>query len=563
MQKFWNKYWFEKDLLLSASVIRIFVGVFELFSLHTSLKNYGTYITELSIPLYKPIGILQLLPPQILCNSFFDTIIFVAYFSSICLILGLFTNVVNWLSVLSNLILASLFYSFGETPSHGFNAGFITHIALLFTPLNYYYSLDSKFFKYSKSKLFFLKNNGWGVYLAQLTVAMMFLNAAFYKLNPVGWIITGHVNLNWVLTDNLRNYIILEYLITQKKEIPYYLSWIIAEEYRFKLLALFNILSQVAGIFACFFVHKPKLRLFFGTFYLLELLGLGLIIGLWPIGLYLMMAVFVDWEYFLMKLNHAKEKIQNQLPDFFFLKRKWASFYIFLLAGFYFLVAFDPLQFLNRKLNPYPFASYPMYGSVFCGKPYNQHLPMFFTDNKFEISASQSTDSLYLKEYADFMSQIHFHWNFAEFESTEKLNSVLTTVLSRIKAWHVGEINWYRVINTCPAYPAKPELKTIYKGLIGKMDSSGVLKAVVLVPEKTLSGNYVLKLFTSGYPKYEIQGIKYILNKEKECVLKYQKSENKISFKTREKGVYQFEIEISDLETGKTEKYISGELDIK
>ena len=304
----WNKYWYGSNLLLSASILRIGIGLSLLFIIisYFNISDYSQYFQQVDLQSYRPISVLQVFGSDIPSVSFFQISKIIAEVSSVLFCLGFLTKYSGFTSLFFHLIIFSVQYSWGASPDHGLNAVYLVQFALLFSPSNYFLSIDAVLFKNKNNKWIYFQNNGWGVYLAQFGLTLIFLSAFFFKnfKNPY---------LSWAFSDSLRNYIIQEYLITLRIPIPAYLQLIIQYEVIYKGLAFFSMICQCLSVFACFAVRKPKVRLFFGLLFLLENIGIGLVVQLWQIVVFPLIVIFIDWENLFPKITPKFKFLESNL----------------------------------------------------------------------------------------------------------------------------------------------------------------------------------------------------------------------------------------------------------
>jgi len=131
----WNQYWFSKGGVLNLGIARIVICFSVLISFYIyRMHDYTIYLSLQDSDLYNPCGILKFFGPSQPSALFFEIIKHIAHLSTWLAIIGLFSRVSLWFSCLSNLILASLLYSFSPTWSHGFNIPLLAQITILFAP---------------------------------------------------------------------------------------------------------------------------------------------------------------------------------------------------------------------------------------------------------------------------------------------------------------------------------------------------------------------------------------------------------------------------------------------
>ena len=507
----WNNYWFEKNLLLSASILRICISLSVLLILiHSDYGDYTPLLDKSRASAYEPIGLLQLLGTQLPSPVLFNCIRIVAFASTALLILGAFTRIMKFISVISSLMIVSILFSWGGDWSHGQNIPLLMHIAMLFAPSQMYFSIDKWIFKNKKQSWFMTpQNNGWGVYLAMFAAVIMFSNAGYSKF-------MANTHLAWVFSDNLRNYLIQQYLVIFQKPIPFYLNWIVNNEYGYKGLALANIISQLGISISIFFIKRPIIRLLFGIIFLLESLGLYFVMGYENLPWIPLTVAFVDWEWISSKFKSPFSIVPN-LPENFYSKnyKLTGTAIIVVYLGVYCITAFDRGPGWQKEFKPYPFSGFSMFSFIFCNPPYDEHQPVKYMGNEFIFNV-KSKDSIYLDSLRNALAYVYYRYNNTELYDTAYLHEILNHPLILIRrntnVDTIVSIEWYKLINQSPAYPQKPKLSIIFKGLIGKIDGVGNFKTLTAQCVRSDKNDVCLKLNAAGYKKYTITAVDGILN---------------------------------------------------
>lgn len=553
----WNNYWFKKDLTFSAAVLRIFCSISVLLML--IVADYGDFTSLLDKSrqsIYEPIGLLQLMGAKLPSTSLFNVIRIVAFVSTSFLILGLFTRVVKVLSVVSSLLIVSVLFSWGGAWSHGQNIPLLMHIALLFAPSHLHLSVDRWIFKNKPSSWFMKKiNNGWGVYLAMFAAVIMFSNAGYYKL-------VGTPNLGWVFSDNLRNYIIQQYLIIFQEPIPFYIEWMLNNEVIYKGVALGNMVFQLGIVLAIFFIKRPVIRLLFGMVFMIEMLGLYFVMGYENLPWIFLVAAFIDWEWLATKWNWLKalkmEFAKNISVKYY---KQIGSTIIIVYLVVFIITAFDRGHGWQNKYKPYPFSDFSMFSTTFAKKPYSKHFPVEFYGNEF-VFDTNTKESNYLDSLKGALSYKYYKTNGVQIYDTTYIRQIVRYPEFLIKNNNPQEtihaIEWYKLVNQCPAYPAPIKLKAIYKGLIGKIDANGKFKTFVAEPFNITENKVYLKLQAVGYDNYSVTAVKGILDKSESQSFNFKlDGDTLIVYKVPEEVKCSFLITITD-GSGLTDVYLTG-----
>lgn len=553
----WNNYWFSRDLLFSASVLRIFVSLSVLIILIKS--DYGDYSNLLRpdrASLYQPIGILQLLGQKIPSPTLFNIIRIIAFASTFMVMIGAFTRITKVLSLLSSLMIISILFSWGGEWSHGENIPLLMHIALVFAPSQVYFSIDSLIFKKRPQSWFMqVKNNGWSVYLAMIAAVIMFFNAGYYKfmVSP---------KFDWVFSDNLRNYLIQEYLVIYRKPIPTYLEWIVNNEIGYKGLAMLNMISQLGIIVVIFFTKRPYVRLFFGLVFFMEALGLYVVMGYENQAWLPLSAAFIDWEYFRNKFRRKNEEDVNHSKTSYSGKYKsTATIVLSIYLGVFIITAFDRGAGWQTNLKPYPFSAFAMFSPILCKTPFDKHLPVEYYGNEFEFEVD-APDKVYNDSLSNALSYQYYNHNFIELSNPGQIHDIVNhpnVIFQKVKHKRVHSIRWYRCINQSPAYPQKASLNTLFKGLIGKINQTGTFKSIVS-NGLTINGHDVeLELDSAGYLGYDVIKVQGIFDsKIGPMDLDYSVNANVVHIKDVPKGDFIFLVTIFDKEDKVNDTYLIG-----
>lgn len=563
----WNRYWFREGGRKAAGVIRIGVSLCVLSAIYMVAKpDHAAYLGVFNPGVYDPISVLRLLGSKVPSPAFFTIAKYVAIAATVMSLIGFLTRFSMALSLFSTLVLVAIIYSWGNEWNHGLNIIFLAQIPLIFIRSGDFLSLDRLIFK--KHQQAPLNGYHWGINLALLAITLMFLNAAYFKVvkNP---------GLSWVFSDNLRNYIIQQFLVVFKTPIPDRLLWVVNNEWAYKGLAMGNLLLQGTIILVCVFVYNPWIRLLFGLFFFLEVFGLGFAMDLWEWHWIPLVVFFVDWDRFLPWLrqrlsgtgifeNSGKNMVHGNENRMGLWQRVLATVFILSFTGYYIAVAFDSKLTFEKEHKSYPFTAFPMYSSLYCKKPYDRHLTVEYRNAGLEIIAMADTGRLRLAEATE--SQPLYRYNTVEFVSMNQVTNALGEVAQRlgpvygIEDWE--QIRWYRVLEQCPAYPDMPALHLIHRGLIAKYNADGSVQAVIAVPRYDEKGNeHYLDFLVEGYEDYEIE-VQVIKNhREGPLALKGQWSETRFVYEppAREevRHLYLFVITITD-GTGQRDTYFSG-----
>lgn len=294
---FWERYWLARPGIISVAMIRIALGLSMLITIKEGCpEDYANFIAAQNPALYHPWSLLALLGNQIPPAWWLELFRKIAIIGSVTLVLGFCSRLSLLVSGLFGLFAVVFGESFQQSWSHGHNVVFLTFIAMAFVRTGDKYSIDSLILdikgKGVEKTVEDARAYFYGVLLAQFAVGMMFFNAGFWKLRR------GGRYFGWVVSDNMRNLLITNRMVLGE-DLPPHLHYIVMHEWLYKGLALGNIISQITPFLAMFFIHRPKLRALCGLFFVLEYLGLGIIMRIWVPQWLPLVAVFIDWDAFI------------------------------------------------------------------------------------------------------------------------------------------------------------------------------------------------------------------------------------------------------------------------
>ena len=369
----WASYWFGRQGYLSVEVARMGLALAYLLShLWHPFGAADAFFASHPESIYDPKGILLLWesPPSELLTTIIGQ---VAIWSPVFLLIGFQTRKAIWVVLLSNLFVRTLGESYYVVWSHGYNVIFLAHLAFLFAPVGQRWSVDA-WWRQRKGKPMYIRNGYWAVLLAQWAVALMFVSAFYWKVLHKSAVF----QFRWATTDSMRNHLVDRYMGCGDI-MPSWLEWIANTPWAYQTMAWSNLAFQLLPILACVFVKKPKWRLFFGMAFVVEEIGLGVVMGLPDFHWLPLIVFFIDVDAFMGKdraLRLAQWRRATGRGFFQIVaqsKRRTA-----LAGGFIVLFLFVYLSFSLNFSNvatgktvfewkAYPFAQFSMYSSVKTG----------------------------------------------------------------------------------------------------------------------------------------------------------------------------------------------------
>lgn len=296
----------------------------------------------------------------------------IAWLATIAMIVGASSRASTAISFVTALVLASYEASFAPTWSHDNNAPLLAQLAFLGAHGGDAWSLDAWWRKRRGTAPPEHRAYLWSVLLAQLAIALMMASAAYAKL------VSGGPKLAWVLSDNLRNQILVRFDLRGAPRPPV-ADWLVDGPLRWQTAALLNIIAQLAPLAACFLVRRPFLRAALGALFVTEVIGLDVVMGFENFHWLPLAAVFVDWDHLLRRQPPPARPVTVPRAARIFV----AAFVICDVV-----IAFWRWPALDQRLNLYPLSSFPMFASIRAVPPYGEHHVYELTDARLEVEST-------------------------------------------------------------------------------------------------------------------------------------------------------------------------------
>jgi hypothetical protein len=432
-----------------------------------------------SVALYQPKGLLCLLGGFIPPAAFLACLFLVALLTTWFVFVGLFTRVSMLLSCLTLLTLTWYESSFQAFCCHGRNVMHLAQIALLLGLSGDCLSLDallrSRFRGHGAAPLPPSDRYRWPVLLAQWAVALMFANAAWYKLKA------DNYHLGWALSDNLRHILVYQYDFFGYPPTPL-VDWIKAEPWRYQTVALANLLSQAMPIFACLFIRRPLVRAVCGSFFVVETVGLNVLMQYRSWNWLPLYALFVDWDRLIAwfagspgRRGPASDPPSRLVPGVArqatARHRLLASLFILWFSEYYVLVAFLGADDRNRN---YPFASFPMYSGIMAQRPLQEHKPYECAWMRFEYEDEVTLD-LQVTFASLYGGYDGVNGHDSDLNQLRETMFIVKRRLEQAIGRQAGMITLKKLIYQIPAYPAPAKAKAIHEGLLASVDRCGTV----------------------------------------------------------------------------------------
>ena len=469
VQRSWERYWYRAGGRYAAAALRIAIGASILWMLWRLRDGHVAAPEASSDELYRPVGILKLLPwrPG---DATFAILWPAAWLATIAMIAGAWSRLATAASFVAALVVASYEYSFQPTWSHGNNAPLLALLAFLGARGGDAWSIDA--WRRRRRGLAVPEDHPylWSVLLVQLAVALMMANAAYWKL------VSGGPQLAWIFSDNLRNHLLVCFDLAglPRTEIA---SWLLEEPARWKTAALLNVLAQLAPLAACFATRRPVLRAVLGGAFALEIIGLDLVMH-FPNYLWLpLTAAFIDWDRLVARARRAPP------PPAAAIVRPPRAARVFIIA---FLAADVVIAFwwwpkIDQKIGAYPLSAFPMFATIRAEPPYGEHRPYELVDSRFEIEAEPRTP---LGEEVRAWAAVHRGGRqLANVRSAdvlrERLAAFAADLRAQFPALEVRAVRASLVAIRAASHPAPARLEHVPVATLAELTAGGELRAML------------------------------------------------------------------------------------
>jgi hypothetical protein len=475
--KRWQRYWFgdaSEGGKWSAAALRIAIATCVLLTLQR-LATLSTVHIPGPAALYRPVGVWMvfghLVPPGFVVTGLWV----VAIAATLAMLVGLASRAATAVSLAAALALASASFSSSATWSHQYNVVFLAQLAFLGARGGDVLSLDAVIRRLRKLPPVDVPcGYQWSVRLVQLAVALMFAGAAFHKL------LHGHFTLRWALSDNLRHQLLVRYDLAGLPR-PAVVDWIIDDVWRFRTAAVLNLISQATPILACIFVRRPVVRALCGGFFVVEVLALGLVVGLWNLHWLPLVAAFIDWDRLVAVAARWRARRRGRpAPSPPPTPAGWSpppAARSFILAFVVYDAITAIIPTLDQRLNTYPFSAFPMFATVRAREPYDEHLPYAVPGDHFEAISDQPLDA-YAQRWIDHQNRrLYTVTDPAAFH--RRLAAILADVQQRFPAFGVHGLRHYLTIFEAPAYPAAAHFEPHTIAVMGELDAAGTFRCAL------------------------------------------------------------------------------------
>ena len=549
--RLWRAYWFSRPARYSIGIARIAISLSALLALCCHiLPAFECSVETSRLAIYQPEGILHLFGAQRPPVWMFEAARYLAIASTCCALVGLFTRASMLLSALSNLLLASLIYSYAPGWSHRLNVILLAQIAFLFARGGDSLSID----RWLNRGRAVANPSGWPILLAQWAVMLMFANACGYK-------IASSDSFGWVFSDSLRNLLVMRYDLHQEPA-PALIQWIIAEPWRYHTAAAVNLATQGLVIFSCIFATRPVLRALFGLFFVAETIGLGVIMGLWNFHWLPLYALCIDWDWLIHCWAQRRRGISTASRDAPQTIGRWpwrlaASAYIVAFLGY---DLFAGIRYPRLDNATYPFGAFPFFSTVYARPPLDQHQTHSVTYGRFDVVSDRPVSS-------DLIFWLHSEYAYLfQSEDPELTRAALHTVLpsasTRFDTTGIERVDVYRGMYAIAPYPAPPKTRLIGEGLVGSVSREGQTRTLAAkIIRDPNDRRYCLELVPTGYENATCDRFSCLFQPAQQpCplvrhelqpkALNFEQRGNRLYFTCSRNGNYLFSIRLIDAGSG-------------
>jgi len=505
--KYTERY-FNRPSQVSIEVARIVFGVCSLliFQVKQLVISGNQVYTGWNISNYYPKGILAIICPQVPSIETIDLWMSFQYLSAVFLVIGLFSRASLIVNFFCNLFLISLSESFSTGWSHGYNLNLLAQMPFIFAPVGRLFSVDFFINKYLLKKVIKNSENAIYVWMANFGIVAIFFNAFFWKLFSD----RQSISLKWALSDNFRNQFIIRYSYLSE-DIPGYLNFIVNSEFWYQFVAFLNLSFQFLPFLSLFFIKKPWIRFLWGFLFVIEEIGLAVVMQLFDWYWIPLIFIFIDWDYFL-----GKKKIEYQ-STFKDVNIKLISAAYFIYGFAYFSIAFNlylPFGLYANEggINSYPFSTYSMYSGILIK---NKHGAVKELGFDMHYSEKKSQKREVEKELIIKNTNRKFYGYYTQKDSTEIKNGLnfLKEYLKNNFKIEADSIVSKRVVYEFTCYPEKAGVKKYLETNIGILNKEQFLYAY---PQTNINNDSVfVRPIQTGFnkPFYKLKIYNFTLRK--------------------------------------------------
>lgn len=504
VRAWWANYWFGDGFWISYGVCRIALGLLlrsTFVDTGLAATDYYGFLATRAPADYRPIGILYLFGEACPTAEFFVTCQTILKVSIWCVILGIFARLSLAITTFCLLVLASVAWAFCSAWCIGFPVVLLPALAMLLgppSPLSVDELLRRRFSQRGEVAPALRRLARAPVLLGQLAVALGFANAALHKIY-----LGNFEPLAWVYSDSMRNILISQWW-GFNRALPSWMQYVVTHAWAYKGMALGNVLMQCAPLVACFFVRRPLLRALCGCAFVLEVIGLSVVMLMAPVMHWSLLAVFfIDWDRLSSRFRQGTPP-----PDFGnpplpptpeppgtllrLAQSAWAASFL----SFYLYVG---LFHTEQQRYTYPFTAFPMFSAIYAEKPYEENRPYRMLLSRWDVDAEPPLSEELVGELR--INYLYYAW------SNENIATTMNVVKERLENTNrkVRRLALERAVYIVPPYPAT-DIQLFASGPIGLIQGSR-RRTVNLesVNHCSALGPCVLRLYAVGFERAYIR----------------------------------------------------------
>ncbi len=445
----WPAYWLAPGGRLGTAMLRIGIAT----SLLMLLYRYANNQDPLGSALYHRLGVWLLYPGRP-SPALVDLLLSVAWVATLLFLVGAFTRASHVVSLVATMAVAAHGVSDTPTWSHTDVPPLLASIALLGARSGDAWSVDA-FVRGRRGQPLPPAHQG-PIRLVQVAVVAVFATAAYHKLKA------GGPTLGWAFSDNLRHHLLVKFdwIGLPRTAVA---EWLLQASWRYELFAALNLVSQLLPVATLGLFRYPTLRALLGVLFVLEVLGLAVVMDLWNLHWLPLAVVFVDWDRLL----------GEPVPDATVTAPR-SRRYVVWATGF---VAFFALQafWLNQRLRAFPFSSFPMFAQVRAKPPYGEHQTYELAGGHIEVMGARDpgTD---VQAWIDFRGTYRWYWRYRDPAQLQRaLQGVVDETTAAFPAYGIDRARLALARFQAPAYPAAPRLDRADLAVIAALAADGTL----------------------------------------------------------------------------------------
>jgi len=471
----WQRYWFPDGGRINAAMARLAVATSVWMTLdHLADAPLVMHPERAVDAAYHPVGILLLTCGKVPAAGLIDVAAVVARIATVALFVGVWTRTAAAVSLIASLTFACWAVSFQPNWGHDNTFPMLALVALQGTRGGDVLGFDGWWRR--RRGLPPLPPNvfEWNPRLIQLAAGLVFLSAAMFKLGA------SHFTLRWALSDNLRHQILAQFDLNHTPRTPL-ADWLLVSPARYQTAAMANMLNQFAPILACVFV-RSRLRFLAAFGFVGEILGIGLVMGLWEWPWIPLAAVFIDWERLVRWLARGRLPAPSTVTPRAQLRH--ASRFIALFVAYDVVIAFTYPR-IDQRMRTYPFTAFPMFAIVRAKPPYDVHQDYPFIHMRYRVVSADRAGAAVVEDWLhrDFIYRRVYRLGDPA-QVRERLTAFMNDLPARFPGFSADAVELWSTIYIVPAYPAPARLEPHDLALMGRATRDGHWTSALAIVER-------------------------------------------------------------------------------